>query len=238
MEIAVLPSVNMASYFPKAYAFFVLVASNKKPLYFFLAFLMNFICHGFEPFLTLFLQFCFTLSSSFHLVLRVYVPPNRRLAPFLWFIRSWVRDEENQVDTTRGKNAYGIGTSEDKHTALSRTLFPNAYHFLLLQRSFLRRVFLGKFLADTPLSLGWEAPSVPWMAPQLHWPFQLQHAGFKKLPMLPRRSNRNWAFIHSFIPSFTWYLLSAYCMSQALFWALGISQGTKDKNPALLSLTL
>lgn len=40
----------------------------------FLAFFMNFIRHGFEPFLTLFLQVHFMLSSCVCSILRVSVP--------------------------------------------------------------------------------------------------------------------------------------------------------------------
>lgn len=117
----VLPLVNIA--------FFVLVASNQKSsIFFFLEFLMNFICHGFEPFLTLFLQVCFMFSSCFHLVLYVYV----RLAMVCVIhqkLGQWWRKSSKHDKKQKG---YGIGTLEEEHTQLSRTLFPNAYLFLLL----------------------------------------------------------------------------------------------------------
>lgn len=65
----------------------------------------------------------------------------------------------------------GWHISRPAHT-LSRTLLPNAYRRLLLQRPSLGRVSLGKFLAVTPLTLGREAPRVPEPPPQLH-SFQL-----------------------------------------------------------------
>ena len=59
-----LPLANKTSWFPRPHSFFVLVTSNRKEgLWFFLAFFTNFVCHGLEPFLTLFLQVRFMLSS-------------------------------------------------------------------------------------------------------------------------------------------------------------------------------
>lgn len=46
------------------------------------------------------------------------------------FSHRWVRSSEH----SRSENCYVFGTSENQRTQLSRTPFPNAYHFLLLAR--------------------------------------------------------------------------------------------------------
>lgn len=118
--------------------------------------------------------FFFSISHDFHWS-QVWAFPDTVLTgwfyaflvfPFNFALQlvSWdssgVRDEENQANIG-GKHAFRTGTSEDEHAQRARALIPIVSHSLLLQRSFLRRVFLGKFLAAAPTQ-GWKAPSVPW----------------------------------------------------------------------------
>lgn len=117
-------------------------------------------------------------------------------------------------------------------------------HFLMLttsfsfQESFLRKVFLGKFLAVALLTLVWKAPSFPW---KISPTAPLLAVGVFPLRNFQCFTEVIWtvcSFICSLIHLLNTYLLSAYHVPGILLGAWNTSGNKQQKPLPLCSLAL